>query len=135
MKKNMEGLIVKAGEAKELDLEEGKHIGKINKIEKRVTEDYKYVDFEIQLNGGEQTLKAGFPIPKEGEALSPKSLLGQAIARFTGVPEIVKDQEYDLNVVFLEKPCSFLVKKKGQYFEVDRETLKPLEEATQVASS
>lgn len=122
------GIIVKAGEAKELDLEEGKYIGKIKTLEKRVSEDYKYLDFTIELSGKDQTLKAGFPLPKEEEDLSPKSLLGEAIARFKGIEQIVKGEKYDLDETFLDKPCSFLVKQKGKYFEVDRETLKPVGE-------
>ncbi len=119
----MTELKFKGGEAKVLELEEGKQIGKIKAILPETRNDYKYLDFFLELNGEKGELKAGYPAPGV-DGISPKSLLGGVLKEFTG-KEVEKGKDYDLDKLLVGKPCSFLVKKDGKYWNVVRDTLKP----------
>lgn len=120
----MSELKFKGGEAKELELEEGKQVGKIKSIVSTVRNDYKYLDFFFELSNQTGELKAGYPAPGV-DGISPRSLLGEVLKEFTG-EEVEKDKDYDLEEILVGKDCSFLVKKNGKYWDVIRETLKPV---------
>ena len=120
----MSELKFKGGEAKVLELEEGKQVGKIKVILAETRNEYKYLDFFLELNGGKGELKASYPAPGS-DGISPNSLLGGVLKEFTG-EEIEKGKGYDLEKILVGKPCSFLVAKDGKYWNVVRKTLKPI---------
>lgn len=109
------------GEPKTIDLEEGKYTGKIRFVEAVERGGFKYLDMYVNLSGKDVELKTGFPLPKPGDGLNPESLLGRAVESFNA-SKIVKGENYKMEGIFEGKSCSFLVKKKGKYFEIDRET-------------
>ena len=121
----MSELKFKGGEAKVLELEEGKQIGKIKVIIVEIRNDYKYLDFFLELNWEKGELKASYPAPGV-DGISPNSLLGGVLKEFTG-SEVEKNKDYDLDKLLVGKPCSFLVKKDGTDCNVIRDTLKPVD--------
>lgn len=123
-------LTVKGGTPKTIDLNDGLHKGKITKITKRTPDgkDYSYADFTIEVIGKNGELNVGYALPNLGEGVSPRSELGKLIARFTG-SEVVKNVEYDLEKLFLEKEVQFVVlqNEKG-YVEVQKGSVKLVQE-------
>ena len=106
---------------KAIEIEEGRHIGKITKIAYR-TQPYEYTDVFIQPDDSEFELVYGCPT-----YISPISKLGRLIAVFTG--ELKVGQKYDPEKILLGKKVSFLVqKKKGkdnrEYYEIVTDSIK-----------
>jgi len=110
-----------------IKLEEGKHEGKISKVENRIAgeEDYEYVDIFIDVKGKDVTLKYGCPAN-----LSTNSRLGKLMALFT---TLSKGDKYDPKDVLMGKAVSFMTmnkeKKQGIFAEVVEGSIKPLEGA------
>lgn len=122
---------VKGGEPKTIDIEDGLHKGKIITIDDRTPEgkDYSYLDVfirtDVKLDDGKDLeLKVGYPLPEEGEGVSPNSALGELISRFTG-DDVEIDKEYELEDILVGKQVQFqtLTNKKG-YAEILKQTLK-----------
>lgn len=90
-------------ETKKID--EGKHTGKITRIEYR-TEPYEYTDIFIQVDGDEIELKYGCPTN-----VSPQSKLGKLLSKFT---VLVPGERVD--------PEKVLVGKRLQFMTVNEET-------------
>jgi len=126
---------VKGGEPKHSNIEDGLHEGEISKAEVRTPEgkDYSYYDITIKTvdkDGNEIELKAGYPLPKTGEAITSKMFLGQILEKFLG-KKIVAGQEYDLDSIIIGS-VKFQTKTKTNneitYTEIIRDTLKPATE-------
>ncbi len=110
-------LVVKGGEPKTIDLEDGLHKGKIRLVDAREVEgqDYSYLDIFIKLDDKDLELKVGYPLPNEGDGISPKSGLGGLIKRFTG-SEVVPGKDYDLVLIFSGKDVLFMSLKGDDGF-------------------
>jgi len=123
------------GEPKHLNIEDVLHEGEITKTEVRTPEgkDYSYYDLTIttvDADGKELELKAGYPLPRTGEPITSKAMLGQVLEKFIG-KKIVAGQEYDLDSLItgtVKFQTKTVTKNEINYTEIIRDTLKPATE-------
>ena len=106
-------------------LSEGKHEGKIVKVETR-DEPYNYIDIFVEIKEKDNTLTVKLGCP---DNLSKTSRLGLILENFGVDPEDFLT-EIDLEKILLGKKISCLVKTKhtdkGQFSEIVADTLKPI---------
>ena len=122
-------MIVKGGEPKTINIEDGLHTGKIKVCEARTVEgkDYSYLDVYIGVvdQGQPETeIKVGYPLPKEGEGLNEKMELGKLVERFTG-QKIEPGKDYDLDEIIVGEVSFQTIQNEKGYAEVLKKSLKP----------
>ena len=120
-----------------IEISEGKHTGKITKIEVR-TDPYDYVDLFVELDdvkdskGNAGTIKDGCPL-----GISQRSKLGRTIMRFgceeSEILEKAKSgEEINIEPYLLEKKVDLMTKnqetKQGTFARIVEDSLKPLPE-------
>ena len=127
--------------AKELEvkepikLEDGKHEGKIVKVEYRGPEEkvhsqYEYTDLHIQEKESGVILRTGVPT-----YLSPTSKLGKLLAKFLG-REITPKEKLVPENILLDKEVTFLTTMEktdsGEFAKILVDTLKPAVETEKI---
>ena len=103
-------------------IEEGKHIGKIVRVEER-EQPFHYIDLVVEMSNG-MNLKYGLPA-----SVTIESRLGKALLAFGASLEV--GGTTDPEKVFTGKGCTFLVTNKkterGTFATIVPGTLKPVE--------
>jgi len=112
-------------------IEEGKHTGKITKIEYR-SEPYNYTDVYVKLDDCDIELKAGYPT-----VISEQSGLGKLLMSF-GI-ELVVGKKIDPTEVLVGKRCEFLTMNEEKdgvtYARIVKGSIKPTAEEKKKADA
>jgi len=113
-------------EVKEVkSIEEGKHIGKITRVEYR-TEPFEYTDVYVKLDDSDIELKIGYP-----SFVSTGSQLGKLLAEFGS--ELVKGSKVSPEDVLVGRACEFMTlddkTDRGTFAVIVKGSLRPVKPA------